>query len=166
MRRLLALAAALALPAPPTIAADLATPAADPTLYRPVDADERGLWMQMDEAERAMRTSPMVIRDPALNAYVRSVLCKVTGEDRCHNIRLYIVRTADFNAAMAPNGMLEVWSGLLLRVQNEAQLAAAMNIPISSSDTACACFAMPARRATPPAGWRCCRSAASSAWEF
>jgi predicted Zn-dependent protease len=30
----------------------------------------------------------------------------------------------NFNAAMAPNGMMLVWSGLLLRVENEAQLAA------------------------------------------
>ena len=29
-----------------------------------------------------------------------------------------------FNAMMAPNGMMLVWSGLLLRVENEAQLAA------------------------------------------
>jgi predicted Zn-dependent protease len=29
-----------------------------------------------------------------------------------------------FNASMAPNGMMQVWTGLLLRVQDEAQLAA------------------------------------------
>ena len=27
---------------------------------------------------------------------------------------------------MAPNGMLQIWSGLLLRVENEAQLAAVL----------------------------------------
>jgi predicted Zn-dependent protease len=31
-----------------------------------------------------------------------------------------------FNAIMAPNGMMLVWSGLLLRVENEAQLVAVM----------------------------------------
>jgi predicted Zn-dependent protease len=34
------------------------------------------------------------------------------------------MRTPMFNASMAPNGMMQVWSGLLLRVENEAQLAA------------------------------------------
>jgi predicted Zn-dependent protease len=34
------------------------------------------------------------------------------------------MRTPVFNASMAPNGMMQVWSGLLLRVDNEAQLAA------------------------------------------
>jgi predicted Zn-dependent protease len=31
-----------------------------------------------------------------------------------------------FNATMSPNGVLQVWSGLLLRVENEAQLAAVL----------------------------------------
>lgn len=95
-------------------------------LYRPSDADERGLWQAMDEQERTLRTSPSVIRDPALNAYVRGVLCRTTGEAKCRNIRLYIMHTAQFNASMAPNGMMQVWSGLLLRTQNEAQLAAVL----------------------------------------
>ena len=98
----------------------------DPTLYQPVDRDERGLWMQMDEFERRLRTDPAVIRDPALNAYVRGVLCRLSGAERCRSIRLYITRTPHFNASMAPNGVLQVWSGLLLRTRNEAQLAAVL----------------------------------------
>lgn len=93
-------------------------------LYRPTASDERGLWQMVDEEERGLRTSPRVVRDPALNAYVRSVLCKTVGEAKCRNVRLYIMHTPQFNASMAPNGMMQVWSGLLLRVQNEAQLAA------------------------------------------
>lgn len=92
--------------------------------YQPQDKDERGLWMQMDEAERDLKVSNFVMRDPALNAYVRKVLCKTAGEAECKEIRLYILRTPYFNAAMAPNGMMLVFSGLFLRTQNEAQLAA------------------------------------------
>jgi predicted Zn-dependent protease len=36
------------------------------------------------------------------------------------------MRTPYFNASMAPNGMMQVWSGLMLRVDNEAQLAAVL----------------------------------------
>ena len=32
---------------------------------------------------------------------------------------MYVVRTAQFNATMAPNGCMQVWSGLLLRVDVE-----------------------------------------------
>lgn len=97
-----------------------------PAGYQPQDRDERGLWMQVDEAERQLKASPLVIRDPALNAYVRGVLCRTVGQDRCGEVRLYIMRTPHFNATMAPNGMMQVWSGLLLRTQNEAQLAAVL----------------------------------------
>lgn len=94
--------------------------------YQPQDADERGLWMQVDEAERRLQTSDFVIRDPALNAYVRGVLCREVGEEACAEARIYIMRTPYFNASMAPNGMMQVWSGLLLRMENEAQLAAVL----------------------------------------
>ncbi|MDE2403733.1 MAG: M48 family metallopeptidase [Sphingomonadales bacterium] len=92
------------------------------------DADrlERGLMMSVDEAERKFRDSPLIIRDPALNGYVRSVLCKLEGPAKCAAVRLYLVRTPDFNANMAPNGAMQVWSGLLLRTRNEAQLAAVL----------------------------------------
>lgn len=93
--------------------------------YQPTDKDERGLWMQMDEQERDLKNSNFVIRDPALNAYVRGVFCRVVGP-RCSEVRLYITRTAYFNANIAPNGMMQVWSGLLLRTRNEAQLAAVL----------------------------------------
>lgn len=95
-----------------------------PAAYVPQDKDERGLWMQLDEAERMLKTSDFVIRDPALNGYVRGVLCRMVGMEACGGVRLYIVRTADFNASMAPNGMMLVNTGLLLRMQGEAQLAA------------------------------------------
>lgn len=94
--------------------------------YVPQDKLERGLWMQMDDAERELKRSPLVIRDPELNAYVRSVLCRTVGAGKCAQVRLYLVRTPDFNATMAPNGVMQVWSGLLLRTQNESQLAAVL----------------------------------------
>lgn len=107
----------------------VAVPPADPPAsgpYRPQDNDERGLWQQMDEAERDLKSSRFVMTDPALNAYVRGVLCRTVGADQCGEARIYIMRTPYFNASMAPNGMMQVWSGLLLRSENEAQLAAVL----------------------------------------
>lgn len=92
----------------------------------PTDKDERGLWMQADEAERRLKASNFVIRDPALNAYVRRVLCREVGERACADARIYITRTPYFNASMMPNGTMQVWSGLFLRVRDEAQLAAVL----------------------------------------
>jgi beta-barrel assembly-enhancing protease len=91
--------------------------------YGPRDEVERGLWQQMDEYERELKNSPFLMNDPALNNYVRGVLCKAVGQERCGATRVYIVRTPHYNAMMAPNGMMVVWSGLLLRTRNEAELA-------------------------------------------
>jgi predicted Zn-dependent protease len=92
--------------------------------YRPSpESDERGLWSLMDRAERDLQTSRFVVRDAELNGYVREVVCRL-AKDHCPDVRTYIVRTAQFNASMAPNGMMEVWTGLLLRCGDEAQLAA------------------------------------------
>jgi predicted Zn-dependent protease len=78
--------------------------------------------MQMDRVETGLRTSGQLITDATLNAYVREVVCKLAGP-HCADIRIYIVETPHFNASMAPNGTMQVWTGLLLRAQNEAQLA-------------------------------------------
>jgi predicted Zn-dependent protease len=91
--------------------------------YEPQDAVEKGLWLEMDEAERQIRASKFLIEDAELNAYVKAVLCRTVGADKCSSARIYLIRTPQFNAAMAPNGMMLVWSGLLLRARNEAELA-------------------------------------------
>lgn len=88
-----------------------------------VDTEEGGLWSLMDREEARLRRSPLAIRDPALGKYLSDVTCRLT-DGHCPDIRVHVMRTPMFNASMAPNGMMQVWSGLLLRVENEAQLAA------------------------------------------
>lgn len=91
--------------------------------YEPQGVDERGLWMQFDEGERAFRDSPLIVRDEELTKYIKGVLCRTVGEDRCDATRIYIVQDKDFNASMAPNGLMLVHTGLLARVNSEAELA-------------------------------------------
>ena len=86
-------------------------------------SDENGLWDTFGKEEKNLKRSRFLIRDPELNAYVNALVCKVAG-DYCRDIRVYLVRTPYFNASMAPNGMMQIWSGCLLRCQSEAQLAA------------------------------------------
>lgn len=94
--------------------------------YQPQGVDEQGLWREMDEEERRLAQSDLVIRDDALNAYVRKVLCATVGQDRCGAVRIYILRVPLFNATMSPNGLMQVYSGLLLRVRSEAELGAVL----------------------------------------
>lgn len=97
-----------------------------PRFERPsLDTDEGGLWSLMDREEARLRRSPLLVRDTALTDYLRKLVCRLGG-DHCTDVRIYVVRTAQFNASMAPNGSMQVWSGLLLRMDNEAQLAAVL----------------------------------------
>jgi predicted Zn-dependent protease len=93
-------------------------------VYQPQGVDEIGFWREDDEDEKALAASNLVIRDETLTAYAKQVLCNTVGEDRCRSVRLYIIREPVFNATMTPNGTMRVFSGLLLRVHNEAELGA------------------------------------------
>jgi predicted Zn-dependent protease len=85
------------------------------------DADA-GLWQIADRTEQEVRRSPHRVRDRALEGYLRDLACRLGG-DHCKDIRVYLLRTPHFNASMMPNGCMQVWTGLLLRMENEAQLA-------------------------------------------
>lgn len=99
-----------------------ALPDIKPGQRPPLESEEAGLWMMMDRVAERLRTSGRVITDANLNMYVRGIVCKLAGE-YCPDIRVYVVRTPHFNASMAPNGTMQVWTGLILRAENEAQLA-------------------------------------------
>lgn len=134
MRWCLSTALALALAAPLGATAPGAKPKVQPAplpapyagVYQPHGVDEIGLWHEDDEQERALANSPLLIRDEALNSYVRGILCRDIGADRCGAVRLYILRVPIFNASMSPNGSMRIFSGLLLRTRSEAELAAVL----------------------------------------
>ena len=86
------------------------------------DTEEAGLWMIVDRYEQELKTSGVLVRDPELNAYLKSIVCQLVPE-QCGGIRIYLIETPSFNASMAPNGTMQVWTGLLLRAANEDQLA-------------------------------------------
>jgi len=97
-----------------------------PPGYKPIDAQtEKGLWMELDEYETAIRQSALLVKDKPINDYVKSAACKVAG-DYCNDIRIYIIRNPSFNASMTANGVMQVWTGLLIRVSNESELAAVL----------------------------------------
>lgn len=106
------------------MAQDLSAIKVPPRFARPAaDTDEGGLWGLMDREETRLKRSPLQIRDKGLNTYLTDLVCKLT-DGHCPDIRIHAVRVPHFNALMAPNGMMLMWSGLMLRVENEAQLVA------------------------------------------
>lgn len=93
--------------------------------YAPADKDERGLWQSFEQLEEMIRVSNLRIRDPAINDYLVSIMHRLLP-DQADTVRVYLMRDPEFNASMAPNGMMLVHTGLLARMRNEAQLAAVL----------------------------------------
>lgn len=94
--------------------------------YEPQTVDERGMWMEADGYEKALKTSELLVNDEELTAYLHSILCASVGNDRCNGVRIYVADIPAFNASMAPNGAMTVWTGLLLRARSEAEVGAVL----------------------------------------
>src|SRR6185503_15585854 len=90
--------------------------------FKPTDADEQGLWHDMARVEEEIADSNLLITDPKITGYLRDMIGTVGGP-AAKDFRIYLMRIPDFNAMMFPTGFAVVFSGLLLRMRNEAQLA-------------------------------------------
>ena len=90
--------------------------------FKPTDRDEIGLWHDMDRVEEEVSSSNLLIEDPRITGYLRDIIGTVGGP-AAKDFRIYLAHIPDFNAMMFPTGFAVVFSGLLLRMRNEAQLA-------------------------------------------
>jgi beta-barrel assembly-enhancing protease len=90
--------------------------------YRPTETDEKGIWQLMDRAEEEISGSNLLVKDPELVSYLQDVIGHVGGP-AARDMRIYLAHIPDFNAMMFPSGFAVVFTGLLLRMRNEAQLA-------------------------------------------
>ena len=90
--------------------------------FRPTDKDEQGLWKEMERAEEEIAGSNLLIQDPKLTGYLKNLIGTVGGP-AAKDFRIYLAHIPDFNAMMFPSGFAVVFSGLLLRMRDEAQLA-------------------------------------------
>src|SRR5689334_6317285 len=90
--------------------------------FKPTDRDEIGLWHDMERVEEEVSSSNLLIQDPKLTGYLQNIIGTVGGP-AAKDFRIYLAHIPDFNAMMFPTGFAVVFSGLLLRMRNEAQLA-------------------------------------------
>jgi len=90
--------------------------------YRPTEKDELGLWKEMERVEEEVAGTNLLVNDPPLQNYIKNLIGTVGGP-AAQDFRIYLVRIPEFNAMMFPTGFAVVFSGLLLRMRNEAQLA-------------------------------------------
>jgi beta-barrel assembly-enhancing protease len=95
-----------------------------------LETTEGGLWAQLDKIEEDVKESGRRVKDEKLNRYIKKLVCDLAG-NYCPDIRPYILDIPLFNATMSPNGMMQIYTGLLLRMQNEAQLATVLGHEIT-----------------------------------
>jgi predicted Zn-dependent protease len=102
-----------------------------PPGYQPEEAaDEKGLWMEFEEMEISLNKSALLIRNPELVNYVSGIVCKVAA-DYCNDFRVYLVRNPGFNASMTATGMMQIWTGLIVRATTTDEIAAVIGHEIA-----------------------------------
>lgn len=88
-----------------------------------LDEDEKRLWLQAEDGEKRLDRSGLVEKSPELDPYLAGIARKLFP-DIPFEFRIRVMRDAGMNAFALPNGAIYLHTGLLARMENEAQLAA------------------------------------------
>ncbi|OGL17422.1 MAG: hypothetical protein A3K12_03955 [Candidatus Rokubacteria bacterium RIFCSPLOWO2_12_FULL_71_19] len=95
--------------------------------FRP-EADERAMWSQAEKEEEKLVKTGKIYEDPLLEEYLSGVAARLVPAEiqtaGAPAIRVAVFRDPALNAFAMPNGKVYLHTGLLARVENEAQLAA------------------------------------------
>jgi predicted Zn-dependent protease len=88
--------------------------------------DEKMLWRQADEEQRVIDNSGWLYRDTDIEIYLNEVAAKLKAYTDSPDIsfKIKIINDPNLNAFAFPNGVIYVHTGVLARMENEAQLAA------------------------------------------
>ena len=96
--------------------------------------DEKLLWNRSLEEQSRLDNSGAIYDDPELHAYVSNVANKLVPEDvRSQGvvIKVRILKNPLLNAFAYPNGIMYLHTGILAKMENEAQLAALLGHEMS-----------------------------------
>ena len=102
-------------------------PIASPTsMALPSRADEQLLWQKAEHEQRAFESSGLIYQDQVLEDYLNQLAFRLQPRPSDLEIRVKVIRNTRLNAIAYPNGVIYIHSGLLARMDNEAQLAAVL----------------------------------------
>ena len=91
-----------------------------------LEEDERRIWNRSKEEQARINRSNLIYDDPALTAYVNEVaqnLIPENVEEKGLSIDVKIIKNPLLNAFAYPNGAIYIHTGILAKMDNEAQLA-------------------------------------------
>ena len=100
-----------------------------------VNDDEKALWQQALEEQKILNSSAMIHRDSQLEEYLNTIVRRLQPRDLPPKLafKIVVVRDPYFNAFAFPNGVIYIHTGMLARMDNEAQLAALLAHEMSHS---------------------------------
>jgi predicted Zn-dependent protease len=90
-----------------------------------LEEDEKRLWNRANEEERDLDRSGLLYKDDTLERYVNEVARKLQPPEIYAVIpfKVKIIKNPYLNAFALPNGAVYIHTGILARMDNEAQLA-------------------------------------------
>lgn len=88
--------------------------------------DEQMLWRRAQEEQNAINGSGVLYQDAELENYLNLIVKKLQVNSTSPDIsfQIKVVKDPNLNAFAFPNGVIYVHTGILARMDNEAQLAA------------------------------------------
>lgn len=90
------------------------------------DQDEKLLWRRAQEEQQVIDNSGWLYRNPEIETYLNAVAARLKAHADSPDIffKVKIINDPNLNAFAFPNGVIYVHTGVLARMENEAQLAA------------------------------------------
>lgn len=91
--------------------------------------DEKLLWRQVQKEQEALNNSGFLYHEPELENYLHRIAAKlqVHSIEPDFKIQIKVLKDPNLNAFAYPNGVIYIHTGILARMDNEAQLAALLS---------------------------------------
>lgn len=100
-------------------------PRTAPGATAPIDTHEEMLRKQAQEEFQKIKASGRLLDNSSIRNYIRSIAKNVLPEPVWESVpyQFYVLKSPTPNAFAFPNGIIVIHTGLIARLQNEAQLA-------------------------------------------
>lgn len=89
------------------------------------EEDEKRLWLRSEEEQKVLNRSGLIYRDEELETYLHEVAKNLLPIETFNHIpfKVFVIKNHLLNAFIYPNGALYIHTGILAKMDNEAQLA-------------------------------------------
>jgi beta-barrel assembly-enhancing protease len=102
------------------------------------ESDELRLWAEAEKEEAKIAKQSRLYEDPLLEEYLATIGDRLTPDHVKSaggpGLRFYVLRDPTLNAFAMPNGRVYIHTGLLARLDNEAQLATILGHELTHID--------------------------------